>query len=421
MAGERLSTALRHMEKSYVDENIREYELTKHISLRLSFPLEYLRLRNNGHCEIEIPEWMFDQDFPGQYMRRIRSVFLTIPCVTGPYTGVHCRLTLLSSITRIDPRLIAPAHDCCCPPVPHCCTDEPAPAGYPLCPDDPRMVKIYGAREAVATSSGQNDAGLFELSFSDPRYLPFEYMGAISRWRVELPLETNYIPRHTITDAVLRFNYTSRESGEMARNAALAAARGKLPGDGWAFFDMLHDFPDAWELFRRSFAKEGPDRELAVTMRRKFLPFLPGDPEIRISKFVLMFETAQMAGRGCPEAEGCPCPEPQIAASHVVGFSRRDPCREGHREAVKFTCFTSEEWPKLYTGGVAAELPPFRGDGEGLEIAFSFSKEFGEIMQVYLFCQYELVEICCSEPKALQPPAPKDWREAASAQQWGRR
>jgi len=35
LAGERLDFALHHMEKAYYDENVREYELTKHISLRL--------------------------------------------------------------------------------------------------------------------------------------------------------------------------------------------------------------------------------------------------------------------------------------------------------------------------------------------------------------------------------------------------
>jgi len=176
-AGERLSAAVRRMEKAYFDENVREYELTKHISLRLSFPLAFLRLRTTGRCEIEVPEWMFDQDFPGHYMRRVRSVSLTIPCVAGPYTGVHCRLTLIDSITRIDPRLDPPPHACCCPPQPCACGDDGRSAGYRLCPDDPRMVRIYGEREAIATSGGQNDSGLFELNFSDPRYLPFEYMG----------------------------------------------------------------------------------------------------------------------------------------------------------------------------------------------------------------------------------------------------
>ena len=85
------------------------YELTKHISLRLDFPAAYLQLRTTGYCEISIPEWMFDLDYPGHYMRRIKNVTLTMPCVAGPYTGVHCRLTLLSSMTRTSPELRPPA------------------------------------------------------------------------------------------------------------------------------------------------------------------------------------------------------------------------------------------------------------------------------------------------------------------------
>lgn len=113
LAGERLQLALRHMEKAYYDENVREYELTKHISLRLHFPMAFLQLQTTGYCEIDIPEWMFDFDYPGHYMRRIKNVTMTIPCMVGPYTGVHCRLTLLSSKTRVDPRLVDPPHTCC--------------------------------------------------------------------------------------------------------------------------------------------------------------------------------------------------------------------------------------------------------------------------------------------------------------------
>ena len=60
-------------------ENRREFELTKHISLRLDFPVAYLQLRTAGYCEISIPEWMFDVDYPGQYMRRIKSLQADAP------------------------------------------------------------------------------------------------------------------------------------------------------------------------------------------------------------------------------------------------------------------------------------------------------------------------------------------------------
>jgi len=83
LAGERLEFAVRRMEHAYCDENRREYEITKNLSLRLHFPMAYLQLRTTGYCVFEIPEWMFDLDKPGLYMRRIKSVTLTIPCTTN--------------------------------------------------------------------------------------------------------------------------------------------------------------------------------------------------------------------------------------------------------------------------------------------------------------------------------------------------
>ena len=120
------------MEKAYLDENIREYELTKHISLRLHFAHAFLALKLTGRCVVELPEWFFDLDYPGQYMRRIKNVMLTIPCVVGPYTGIHCRLTLLSSTTRVNPRLHGPVAPCCKEessekPLPPVCSCWPAP------------------------------------------------------------------------------------------------------------------------------------------------------------------------------------------------------------------------------------------------------------------------------------------------------
>ncbi len=45
--------------------------------------------RNSARCNLNLDETLFDSDYPGHYFRRLRSVALTIPCVTGPYTGVN--------------------------------------------------------------------------------------------------------------------------------------------------------------------------------------------------------------------------------------------------------------------------------------------------------------------------------------------
>ena len=425
LAGERLSAALRQMEKAYLDENVREYELTKHFSLRLHFPMEFLRLRTTGRCEIDIPEWMFDLDFPGHYMRRIKNVTLTLPCVTGPYTGVHCRMTLIASTTRIDPRLKAPAHDCCCPPGPcgcECCHDDRLAREYDPCPDDPRIVRQYGAREAIATSSGQNDSGLFELNFNDERYLPFEYMGAVSRWRIELPPENNYFELSTLSDAIVRLNFMAREGGELLRHAANQSAQRHLPGDGWCYFDVRHEFPNAWQLFRdRSHGKREAEL-LTLRFDRKMFPFIPGGREIWISKMAILFSAH--AGCGCPEVEGCPCPESGQPACRVIEFSQedeirnqdrgtnrdrdreedRDKDRDKDRDCMREVhCLASEEWAGLFCGVFDAQVGPMGRNRRSCDVEFRFPAEIGEVDRVYLLCRYTLGPCCGNEHEEIHP------------------
>jgi hypothetical protein len=100
LAGERLHLDLRRMDASYVEQNRREYELTKHVSLRQLDPLALLTLKATGACDVTLPEWLFDLDCPGHYMRRIKSVGFSIPCVVGPYASVNCTASLHSSSVR---------------------------------------------------------------------------------------------------------------------------------------------------------------------------------------------------------------------------------------------------------------------------------------------------------------------------------
>jgi Tc toxin complex TcA C-terminal TcB-binding domain len=439
LAGERLSNALRHMEKAYLDENVREYELTKNFSLRLHFPVEYLRLRTTGCCEIEIPEWMFDLDFPGHYMRRIKNVTLTIPCVTGPYTGVHCRMTLLSSMTRIDPRLAAPVHECCCPSKPCDCEcrkdeheDEHLLHGYEPCPDDPRVVRQYAAREAIATSTGQNDSGMFELNFNDERYLPFEYKGAASCWRIELPPENNYFDLNTLSDCIVTLRYTAREGGDLLRRAANRSAHEHLPGDGWCFFDVRHEFPDAWQLFEDR-SNDGPakkdrpktdrpkeEKRLELWLDRKMFPFVPGSREVWVSKMAILFA---MRGEDCrcPKIEGCPCPEHGRPATRIVEYlppsdhrkedyrkedyrkedrHKADHHKEDHKQDECLTdvsCYATDKWPDLYCGFVDTRVGPLAGNGRRRKLEFRFPEDGCQVERVFLLCRYSLNLCACED------------------------
>src|SRR5437762_8109664 len=94
LAGEKLYVDVKRMEMAYHDLNQREYELTKHVSLLQVDPRALVQFRATGTCSFTLPEEAFDLDSPDHYFRRIKSVALTLPCVTGPYTSVNCTLTL---------------------------------------------------------------------------------------------------------------------------------------------------------------------------------------------------------------------------------------------------------------------------------------------------------------------------------------
>jgi hypothetical protein len=65
------------------------------------------------------------------------------------------------------------------------------------------------ADRKIALSFGVNDSGVFEMSFYDDRYLPFEGTGAISDWIWEIPTETNPGLLQNLTDVVIELRYTA--------------------------------------------------------------------------------------------------------------------------------------------------------------------------------------------------------------------
>src|SRR5262249_5115282 len=170
LAGEKLYLDIKRMEMAYHDLNQREYELTKHVSLLQVNPLALLQLRTTGRCTVVLPEELFDMDGPGHYFRRIKSVAVSIPCVVGPYTSVNCTLTLLKSSIRKSPLLRDGSY-----------VRESA--------EDDRFSDHFGSLQAIVTSTGQNDSGLFETNLRDERYLPFEGSGCVSEWQLELPAD----------------------------------------------------------------------------------------------------------------------------------------------------------------------------------------------------------------------------------------
>lgn len=260
LSSETLYLDVKRMEMAYHENNKREYELTKHISLRQLNPLALLALKATGSCEIIVPEWVFDLDNPGHYMRRIKNVSLSIPSVTGPYTSISCTLSLLRSSVRKSPL-----------------------GDYDRSREsnDDRFVDYFGTVQSIVTSSGNNDSGMFETNLRDERILPFEGAGVESTWKLELPADFRQFDYNTISDVILHVRYTARQGGAELRDKAVTRLKelvSEANESGLALlFSLKHDFPSEWHRFVTS--NEGP---FTATVKRNHFPYFTQGQEITI-------------------------------------------------------------------------------------------------------------------------------------------
>jgi len=285
LAGEKLYMDIKRMEMAYHELNQREYELTKHVSLLQLDPRAVLQLRRTGSCRVFIPESMFDMDGPGHYFRRIRSVAVSIPCVTGPYTGVNCTLTLLKSSIRKSPVLADGTYD-----------RDGA--------DDERFTDYLGTMQSIVTSGAQSDSGMFETNLRDERYLPFEGSGAISEWRLALPADpSKNDPRQfdydTISDVILHIRYTAREGGALLRTAAVASLKTMISeataAGSTRLFSVHHEFPSEWARFKAQQVAANRRFTLTLTLRDTHYPFWSQGRLTNVAKLVLFARGNQPA------------------------------------------------------------------------------------------------------------------------------
>lgn len=280
LSGEALYLDIKRMEMAFYESNQREMEITRHVSLRQLDPLALLTLKVTGRCEVKVPEWLYDRDCPGYYMRRIKTVALSLPSVVGPYTGVHCTLSLLKSSLRKSPLLK---------------DGEYRRQGT----EDDRFVDSFGSIQSIVTSGGNNDGGMFETNLEDERFLPFEGAGAESTWSLELPRDLRSFDYMTISDAILHIRYTARQGGALLGDQAVTELREALATESQSglalLFSLRHDFPTEWSAFANG------NGNFIAQLRKDFFPYLVQEETLVIESLELYAPKGkQLAKRTIP-------------------------------------------------------------------------------------------------------------------------
>jgi hypothetical protein len=244
-----------------------------------------------------LDEGLFDLDFPGHYMRRIRCVTVTIPAVVGAFNGINATLTLIQHKYRVS-TLVNSAEEYA--------SAATASATGAFQTDNLPIT-------SVAICSGSDDPGAFNLSFGGPQSVPFEGAGAISTWRLEFPSTIRRFDFESISDVVLRVQYTASDGGARLRSFANVTVSNAIKAvtdspaarkDGlWAMLDLRTDYSNEWYGFaKRMVAGANGDAANAnVSLQlgnvRDRLPFWArNEPALKIKSVTLVGKDAKVLG-----------------------------------------------------------------------------------------------------------------------------
>lgn len=216
----------------------RKTVITKNISLASHDSLAFVRFRETGVLNIATNMDLFDRDFPGDYLRLVKRIRISVIALIPPLDGIKATLssTGISRVVRGGDRFV-----------------ETVIATQP---------------ETIAISAPISAAGAIELlPEQSEMLLPFEGLGAASSWVFSLPKAANAFDYSTIADVIFSIEYTSLYS-DLLRQQVIQRFNADRSFEGERAFSLRQHFADEWynlhhpELFDDASKKLRPTVEL---------------------------------------------------------------------------------------------------------------------------------------------------------------
>jgi hypothetical protein len=236
------------------DTDRRKLHLTQTLSLSQIAPFELQQFRETGLLVFATPTEMFDREFPGHYLRLIKSVRLSMIALTSPVRGIRASLSA-SGLSRV---IVA--------------GDEFLP------------VILSRSPETIAFTSTLNATGLFDLEPENDLLRPFEGMGVDAIWQLELPKAANPFDYRTIADVLLTIEYTALNSFDY-RQEVLRSQDRLFSGD--RAFSVRDDFPDSWYDLNNPETVVDPDSRMRAILSIGREDFPPHVEELAVQDLSL--------------------------------------------------------------------------------------------------------------------------------------
>ncbi|WP_027343086.1 Tc toxin subunit A-related protein [Hamadaea tsunoensis] len=233
---ERLTDDLSQLDQYAFTTDQRRMNLSQTFSLSALMPAEFLTFRRTGDLSFATPMALFDNDFPGHYLRLIRQVRVSVVGLIPPSRGI--RATLASNgVSRVT---------------------APTMGGF-------TDIALRREPSQVALTSPLNANGVFELDVQSEMLLPFEGSGVDTTWALQLPKAANPFDYDSLADVLFTVEYTA-----LADYGYRAQVVERLNGDRQrsadCVFSLARDFPDQW------WSLNNGARTVTITLRDNDFP-----------------------------------------------------------------------------------------------------------------------------------------------------
>jgi hypothetical protein len=238
------------------EKNERKLHLTKSISLAQMSPAEFQRFRETGVMRFFTPMELFDQEFPGHYLRLIRRVRTSVVALIPTVAGIRATLSTVGQSRVV--------------------------IGGPVF----QKVAVRRNPETVALSTPRDATGLFELDQQPELLLPFEGMGVEGGWEFRMPRASNRFEFSTIADVILTIEYTALNDFGY-RQQVIQSLSPTISAD--MPFTFRNQFADQW------FDLNNPEQtasQIVVRFSTTREDFPPNLEDLKIQQVLLAFVRA---------------------------------------------------------------------------------------------------------------------------------
>jgi hypothetical protein len=194
----------------------RRIPIPKHISLSAHDPVAFMRFRETGVLPIATSLDLFDRDFPGDYLRLVKRIRVSVIALIPPLDGIKATLssTGISRVVRGGDRFVE--------------------------------TPIATQPETVAITAPVSGPGVVELQQEQAdMLLPFEGLGVAGNWVFNMPKAANAFDFNTIADVVFTIEYSAIYSDEY-RQQVVQRLNADRSFEGERAFSLRHHFADEW-------------------------------------------------------------------------------------------------------------------------------------------------------------------------------